>query len=239
MKCPSCGEHSRADWRPFETETEQGRAITLRGATEPLEDVRLDWTRCSNEECEQLIIRVHEQRLTGQAVPLLRTDSWIARPQFRETERSIHALIPEPFRTDYAEAAVILSLSPRMSAVLSRRILADLLEKYAALTQFSLTARIDKFAADADHPRQLRENLHHFREIADFGAHTQKDDQSAVIDVGTRDAEWMLDLLDRLFEHFIVTPAQDRKMREAMDDRIEDAGRKPIEPLADDPPPEL
>jgi len=87
-----------------------------------------------------------------------------------------------------------------MSAVLSRRVLADLLEKYAKQTQFSLTARIDKFTADTTHPRQLRENLHHFREIADFGAHTQKDDQAAVIDVGREEAEWTLDLLDRLFD---------------------------------------
>jgi Domain of unknown function (DUF4145) len=121
-----------------------------------------------------------------------------------------------------------------MSAVLSRRILADLLEKYADLTQFSLPARIDVFAADKDHPRQLRENLHYFREIANFGAHNQKDDQAAIIDVGSEEAEWTLDLLDRLFDYFIATPARDRRMREAMDERIKEAGRKPIEPVPDD-----
>ena len=236
VKCPICGDHSPPAWQAFETPDEYGYVAKLPGAQHILEDVALDWMRCCNEECGQLIVRVHEQRLTGDVSPLLRTDTWIVRPRFGETERPIHALVPEPFRTDYAEAAAILSLSPRMSAVQSRRILADLLESYAGLTEFSLTARIDKFAADTAHPRQLRENLHHFREVADFGAHTQKDDQAAVIDVGTEEAEWTLDLLDRLFDYFIATPAKDQKIREAMDERIKGAGRKPIEPLPTDPP---
>jgi len=235
VKCPICGGHSPPTWQAFETQTPHGHVAGLPGTKSVLEEVNLDWMRCSNEECEQLIVRIHEQRLTGAMAPLVRTDSWIARPRFGETERPIHALVPEPFRTDYAEAAAILALSPRMSAVLSRRVLADLLEKYAKQTQFSLTARIDKFTADTTHPRQLRENLHHFREIADFGAHTQKDDQAAVIDVGREEAEWTLDLLDRLFDYFIETPAQDQKIREGMDERIKGAGRKPIEPLPDDP----
>lgn len=236
VKCPVCGEHSSPAWQAFETRVEHGYVVGLPGAGNILEKVCLDWMRCSNEECQQLIVRVKEERMTGQLSPLLRSDSWIARPRFGEAERPIHALVPEPFRTDYAEAAAILALSPRMSAVLSRRILADLLEKYADLTQFSLAKRISQFATDKDHPRQLRENLDHFREIADFAAHTQKDDQAAIIDVGRKDAEWTLDLLDRLFDYFIVTPAQDQRMREAMNERIKDAGRKPIEPLPDDRP---
>jgi len=122
-----------------------------------------------------------------------------------------------------------------MSVVLSRRILADLLEAFAGQAQFSLAARIEKFVADANHPRQLRDNLQHFREIADFGAHTQKDDQAEVLDVGREEAEWTLDLLDRLFDYFIVTPDRDQKMRDAMDERIKAAGRRPIEPPPVDP----
>jgi hypothetical protein len=49
---------------------------------------------------------------------------------------------------DYREATFIIEDSPRMSSVLSRRILADLLEKYAGLTQYDLAARIDAFIKD-------------------------------------------------------------------------------------------
>jgi hypothetical protein len=101
-----------------------------------------------------------------------------------------------------------------MSAVLSRRILADLLERYDGQTQFSLAARIDNFSKDTTHPRRLRENLHYLREIADFGAHTQKDDQAEIVDVDRHEAEWTLEIIDRLFEYFILDPARDKEITE-------------------------
>jgi hypothetical protein len=155
--------------------------------------------------------------------------AWFARP--RGVTRLLDPLVPDPFRTDYVEAASILDLSPRMSAVLSRRILGDLLEKYAGQTQFSLASRIDKFIADPAQPGYIKENLHHFREIADFGAHTQKDEQQEIIDVNRDEAEWTLDILDSLFDHFIVAPERNRAIREAMDKKIKAAGRKQIEPV--------
>jgi hypothetical protein len=82
---------------------------------------------------------------------------------------------------------------------------------------------------------QIRENLHYFREIANFGAHTQKDDQQEIIDVTEQEAEWTLDILDSLFEHFIVIPSRDRSIRESIAEKIEKAGRTPIEPLPPDP----
>jgi Domain of unknown function (DUF4145) len=197
--------------------------------------VSLDYMYCANAECNQLVIRVHENLdfpLHAVSDPSMLTETWLARP--RTTARSLDLGVPEPFRSDYREAAAILDSSPRMSAVLSRRILADLMETYGHHSQFKLSERIDKFIADKANPSGLRDNLHHFREIADFGAHTQKDDQTEIINVGREEAEWTLDLLDRLFDHFIVTPERDRRMRATMDERIKQAGRKPIPPLLED-----
>ena len=121
-----------------------------------------------------------------------------------------------------------------MSAVLARRILADLLGRYAELQQFSLTTRIDNFIADTTRPRDLRENLHYLREIADFSAHTQTDDQLMPLDIDRDEAEWTLDIVERLFDYFIVAPDRDRKLRTGMDEKIEKAIRRPIKPLAPD-----
>jgi hypothetical protein len=157
---------------------------------------------------------------------------WLAHP--RSSGRLVDPLVPDDLRRDYNEAATILDMSPRMSAVVSRRILADLLERYAGLDKFSLAARIDDFSKDNTHPSQLRQNLHYLREIADFGAHTQKDDQAEIIDVDRKEAEWTLDLIDRLFDYFIVAPERDRKMREGFDKKLDDAGRKPLTTAPDD-----
>jgi hypothetical protein len=89
----------------------------------------------------------------------------------------VDELVRDPFAKDFREACLILDDSPRMSSVLSRRILADLLEQYANLTDYKVATRIDKFIADITHPSRLRDNLHYLREIGDFSAHTMKDDQ--------------------------------------------------------------
>jgi hypothetical protein len=44
----------------------------------------------------------------------------------------------------------------------------------------------------------------------------------------------MLDFLDRLFDYFIVTPEKDRAMLTKWDEKIAEAGRKPIPPIRDD-----
>jgi hypothetical protein len=43
---------------------------------------------------------------------------------------------------------------------------------------------------------------------------------------------------ERLFDHFIVTPEKDRAIREGIDAKIKEAGRKEIKPLPPDPDPD-
>ena len=239
VRCPVCGEHSAAAWKRIGFQgslSVEGFGMSVARTTRSVEDqLSLEWMHCANEKCGEVVVLLTEN--WGRVGPdfAVQATSWIVWPRLGEVRRHVDDAVPESFGSDYQEAAVLLDVSPRMSAVMSRRILADLLENYAGLTQFNLEKRIDAFIADTSHPRQLRENLHHFREGANFGAHTQKDDQAEVIDISREEAEWMLDLLDRLFEYFIVTPRRDQAMRDAIDVRIKEAGRKEIKPLSEDP----
>ncbi len=128
-----------------------------------------------------------------------------------------------------------------MSAVLSRRIIGDVQANYASKKHWSLTARIDSLISDGRYPESLTSNLHHLREIADFGAHTQLEKRSegeeesgdlevVIIPVDREDAEWTLDLVDRVFDYFIVLPAKDDAMKRKWDANIAKAGRKPLRP---------
>src|SRR6266576_475018 len=62
--------------------------------------VGVDWMRCAHEDCEQLIIRIHESRVKGwvdgSAVPVSERLVWTARPRFGESKRQIAAEVPEP-----------------------------------------------------------------------------------------------------------------------------------------------
>ena len=153
--------------------------------------------------------------------------------------RTIHPDIPEKYAGDFKEAILVLNDSPKASAALSRRVLADLLEDYGHYKQFKVSARIDAFIDDTANPRHLRENLHYLREIADFAAHTQKDKtDGTIIDVEPGEAEWTLDVLERLFEYYIAEEKRSKEIRAKMDEKINHAGRKEIEPLAEDKPTE-
>lgn len=183
--------------------------------------------KCAKIDCADLVILVEESYEVGDSAVV--TEAWLARPRF--STRPVEELVPEGLRRDYREAAAILDLSPRMSAVLSRRILGDLLENYAGLTDNSLNAQINGFIANKSHPSQLRENLHYLREMGDFAAHTQTDELERVIDVDREEAEWTLDVIDGLFDYFIIGPKRSERMRTGMAEKIRAAGRKAIPPL--------
>jgi hypothetical protein len=247
VECPVCTKQTPPDWRTFETYTEEGHAKSLISGleTQKLNRVWLEWMRCGNEKCEQVVVRVTETRIefAGDA-PIQKSESWVARPRFGETKRQVDPEVRDPFRSDYLEATAILDISPRMSAVLARRIVGDLLKAYAGKSQWSLTARIRSFIDDGNHPPFVTTNLEHLREIADFGAHTQEVEEanesgemeSFIIDADREDAEWTLDIVDRLFEYFVVLPAADEEMRSKWDRIIERTGRKPLRPESDEEP---
>jgi hypothetical protein len=193
------------------------------------------WMYCPNKACGRLIVKGLSARRTysGGIPQETKLDEWIILP--RRATRYINPLVPDQYAEDYRQAAAILDASPKASAGLSRRILADLLQDYGKYTQFKLSARIDSFINDRTNPTPLRQYLHYLREMADFGVHTQKDSTTGVIiDVELEEAKWCLDVLDRLFDYYIIGPIHDKQMLAGMDEKLAQAGRKPIMPLSDE-----
>jgi hypothetical protein len=231
MKCPTCGENTPDAWKSLYV---TGGGIDAL-ASPKHHKISVDWMYCAAKGCGQLVVRAHDSCPKSNTVyedgswADLTTDTWYVWP--RHSSRPLDPLVvdKEPdLARDYAEATTILDISHRMSSVLARSILADLLEKHAGQDAYGLRERIDGFAADKEHPRRLRDNLHHFREIADFGAHTQKNDQFERLEISREEADWTLSLVERLFDYFIVDPEKDRRLREGMDAKIAQAGRKPV-----------
>jgi hypothetical protein len=257
MKCPFCRHDIAAAWQPFVINSDHlGRHLgqpqaqlnttVLRDQTTRVNvTASATWLICQNVDCQQIVVQITRTE-SGTS------ESWIALPK-RPAIPLLHQLVVDPFRQDYLEAYTILEDSPRMSAVLSRRLLADLLEKYAGLKQYSLAQRIDEFIGDTRHPLWIRQNLHYLREMGDFGAHTQQDKtavtstvptpaptaptpapaaaEPVIINVDKVEAEWTLTILADLFEYFIIAPQRDRAIRASFDKKLADAQRKPITPL--------
>ena len=212
VKCPLCTQHTPDAWLHVGWVAGSGVDFT---------NLHVEWMRCANPDCKQALIRMSESHArTENNHSVEETVTWLARP--RASTRPLDPLVKEPFRTDYLEAAAIVDLSPRMSAALSRRILGELLAKYAGQDEpLPLKTRIDRFVEETCHPDYLRDSLQRLREVADLGT------DAAISDVDRNEAEWTLDVLDSLFDYFIVARERNRKIREAMERKIDGAPRKP------------
>jgi hypothetical protein len=249
MICPFCSQDIQELWQPFYAQTDwQGNALPQpnRGVctvTKPGKriaahiNVQAYWAICP--KCRELIVKVHKAVTNASKVnaslehlaKLPAVESlWFAPPP-RRAAQPVSDLIPDGMARDYREACLIVDDSPRMSGVLTRRILADLLDRYAGLSQYGLAARIDAFIKNTDHPKRQRENLHYLREIGDFAAHTKTDSSGQIMDMGEDAAKWALAVVSDLFEYLIISPAKDRAMRLSIDEKLREAGRKPINKL--------
>jgi len=155
------------------------------------------------------------------------TERWFVYP--RSAVRPVSPEVPTPLAEDYREAAAVLDLSPKASAALSRRCLQNTIRLVVGITRGSLQAEIADLIAAGLVSSSLGGELDAVRNIGNFAAHPLKDTQTGeIIDVEPGEAEWNLDLLDRLFDELIVAPAKSVIRKAALNARLKAAGKSEI-----------
>jgi len=138
--------------------------------------------------------------------------------------------VDNKYKNDFEEACLVLSDSPKASAALSRRSLqAILVDKGKASLEKNLYQQIQEVIDSKDLPSRLARNLHAVREIGNFAAHERKSTHSGeIIDVEPEEAEWNLEVIEGLFDHYFVLPAKDQERLDKLNKKLTDAGKKPI-----------
>ena len=176
--------------------------------------------------CKRVIVRVdREQRRPRERA---NTQTKIVYP-LDVAERAAPKEVPDQLRSDYGEATAILSRSPQASAALSRRIVQQVLNDQGGYEARNLSNQLQDFIDDATNPSHVKDNLNYLREIGNFAAHPMKSTNTGeVIPVEPGEAEWALEVVDGLFDFYYVGPARDAERRRAFDERIEEAGRRPV-----------
>lgn len=77
-------------------------------------------------------------------------------------------------------------------------------------------------------PQSLHDTVDGIRNFGNFSAHPIDDKTSLqVIEVEPHEAEWCLDILDELFDHFYVKPATAKAKKAALDAKLATAGKPP------------
>lgn len=129
--------------------------------------------------------------------------------------------VPEPYAGLYREAALILDDSPRASAMLSRRCLQHLLREEAHAPKLkNLHDEIEWAIENAGLPPYVTESIHEPRIVGNMGAHPTKSEDGEYIEVVAGEADWMLDVLDSLFEFYFVAKARTAARKAALAERI-------------------
>lgn len=135
------------------------------------------------------------------------------------------AEVPPEIAEDFNEAAQVLSISPKASAALSRRCLQGILRNQG-FTQHDLAPAIQAALDSKSIPIALAENLDAVRNIGNFAAHPMKNKQTdAILPVEPHEAEWNLEVLEGLFDHYYVQPSKAAARRAALDAKLATAGK--------------
>ncbi len=143
--------------------------------------------------------------------------------------RPIPAEVPADYAADFREASVVLPFSAKASAALSRRLLQRLLHEELNINKRDLSLEIDELLLNKDLPTYIAKKVDAIRHLGNFAAHPTKSQQTGlVIDVEPGEAEWMLSILESLFDWHFVFPEVERKRTEALNAKLQEHNKPPI-----------
>jgi hypothetical protein len=137
--------------------------------------------------------------------------------------------VPIIISADYVEACNVLPISPKASAALSRRCLQNILNSHN-YTGRDLSKQIDAILNESDASKALgsalAETVDAIRNFGNFSAHPIDDKTTLqIIDVEPEEAEWCLQILEEMFDHFYVRPAQAAARKAALNAKLSSAGK--------------
>lgn len=216
MKCPHCLENFH----------ESAAYVSLHSDIDG--NWRVDVDQCP--ACEKLVLylEVYENTRTSDGhfdeVVLQRR---LIRPK-GSSRPPAPSNVPSEIADDYAEACLVIPDSPKASAALSRRCLQNILREKAGRTERDLAKQIQGVLDSNQLPSYLADDLDAVRNIGNFAAHPIKSKNTGeVLPVESGEAEWNLDVIESLFDFYFVAPDRAQARRDALNQKLRDAGKKP------------
>ena len=173
-------------------------------------------------ECKKLVVQLRAFTAGGALMA-----SQTVHP--KASARPVPAEVPDPFATDYTEASTVQADSPKASAALSRRVLQHILREKAGVKERNLDTEIQVLIDSGKLPSHLSEAIDGVRVVGNFAAHPIKSTNTGeVVDVEPGEAEWLLDTLEGLFDFYFIQPAVLKKKRDALNAKLQEAGKPPL-----------
>jgi hypothetical protein len=211
--CPFCQRHSTIrsqDYMEKEIEPDLQSSGGPRSA-------RIRFIVCPNVDCRKLSLTValHEVEYSNDGPNLSRKSTEAIRWELIPSSKAkvFPDYIPRAIILDYQEACLIVNLSPKASATLSRRCLQGMIRDYFGISK---TRLVDEINAIKDKVDPLTwDSIDAVRHIGNIGAHMEKD-INLIVDVDPDEAEILIGLIEQLFQDWYIT----RHQREEQKKRI-------------------
>jgi hypothetical protein len=218
MQCPYCQHHFHEQWRWQQVQiTENNDIYGVDGKA-----IRALRTPC----CKSYVVQYHDtQGIDTRSIEV----PWRMVEPIGANRGPVSAYVPAAIRDDYIEACNVLPLSAKASAALSRRCLQNILHEQGYRAK-DLNREIDLLLNESDTsksvPSSLRTTIDGIRNFGNFSAHPIADRTSLeIIDVEPEEAEWCLEILEGLFDHFYVQPQIAAEKKARLDAKLAAAGK--------------
>ena len=218
MKCPYCTVEISPSWNFGSIEPK--RAFGERDDELWRQGFAIEtgwyWQAAECPACRGEIILLNVFDITDPEPPLAQ---YLARPSFSK-RKVISDRVPAVLKEEYEEACQVLPTSPKASAALSRRILQAMLEErgYTATKLYGqINAVMNETSPDKILPNSIRQKIDAIRNVGNFAAHPMADTTTLkIINVEPEEAEWCLEIIEELFDHYYNTNYHEDKNRIAL-----------------------
>jgi hypothetical protein len=159
---------------------------------------------CPNPKCKKFtltaaLFKAEQDSYSGEWRSGKRLERWDLIPASKA--KALPNFIPEPVKNDYSEACLILSLSPKASATLSRRCLQGMIRDFWGVSFPTLKAEIDAIKEKVD--PLTWQAIESVRKVGNIGAHMEKD-INIIVDVEPNEAELLVGLIESLIKDWYI-----------------------------------
>jgi len=234
--CPFCNHDATLQDHDY---VSGSKHLKIRNPADGHKHLRWYYVVCPNSECMKFTLRVGLSELSQDENYDWNVGDFIKKWDLVPSSlaKIFPDYIPKVILDDYNEACLIVDLSPKASATLSRRCLQGILRDFWKVKTGSLAKEIDQVEDQMD--PLTWEAIDAIRKVGNIGAHMEKD-INLIVDVDPTEAAMLIELIETLLADWYVAKEKRKKRLEGIkkmsDKKTEARKAKPKPPSTVDSP---